>query len=385
MQPIPEEFVKMLHDLMGDEADQLIVALSEAPVTSVRLNKRKPGAEFADSEPVAWCKSGLYLKERPEFIFDPLLHAGAYYVQEASSMIYETVVRELLEKYLLLNRIKEGKSLKVLDLCAAPGGKATAIINAIPDGSEVTANEYSRKRVEALKENIERWGYPNVKITNRDSSYYAEQGENYDIVAVDAPCSGEGMMRKEEIARKQWCPELVDQCASLQKEIIRNAEKALRPGGFLIYSTCTFNRCENEENAEFIANELGLEPIDLGFSEDWGIQKGFSTDLPVLRFMPHKTKGEGLFLSVFRKPGELIMDKTPYNPRTGEMVLKYPEVDVDKETAIKYLKRESITLPPEAPKGMVTITYRNLPLGPAKNIGSRANNLYPKNRRILKR
>lgn len=385
MTDIPNDFKIMLRDLMGHEASLLIKALEQPPVTSVRLNLRKPGAEFPDAEPVPWCKSGFYLNERPEFIFDPLLHAGAYYVQDASSMIYETVIEKLLP--LLHNQNgHNSNTIRMLDLCAAPGGKTTAMINALPEGSEVIANEFSTKRVGALRENLEKWGYRNVIVTNKDTSFYAQQKEDFDIVAVDAPCSGEGMMRKEDVARSQWSPQLIEQCATLQKKILSNAEKAIKPGGFLIYSTCTFNRCENEDNAQFIADELGMEPIDLNLPKEWNIARGIETGLPIYRFLPHRTKGEGLFLAVFRKPGEWLPSKKRLISSNLEFPSdNYPRVDVDKDTAIAYLRRESIVLPPEAPKGMVIITYKSLPLGPAKNIGSRANNLYPKNRRILKR
>ena len=380
---LPQGFKEMLNRLMGEEAQELIEALNQPPATSVRLNKRKPGAEFMETQPVAWCQSGLYLKERPEFIFDPLLHAGAYYVQDASSMIYETVASRLLELF-QAEAHDDTPYLKILDLCAAPGGKTTAIINALPDGSDVVTNEYSAKRVGALKENIDKWGYPNVKVANKDSAFYGAQGESYDIVAVDAPCSGEGMMRKEEMARKQWSLGLVDNCASLQKEILGNAVKALKPGGFLIYSTCTFNREENEKNAQYINETLGLTPVDMHFPAEWGIPGGIDTRLPVYRFMPHKTKGEGLFLAVFRKPGVWTGFRKPLRNNT-ETTPCSPLINVDKATALAYLRRESIVLPPDTPKGIVTIAYKDLPLGEAKNIGSRANNLYPKNRRILKR
>ena len=386
MKELPKNFIEMLHDLLGDEASDLIKALDLPPVTSVRLNKRKPGAEFPNATPVPWCSSGLYLNERPEFILDPLLHAGAYYVQDASSMIYQTVIERLLP-YFLRQSSYSSAHFSILDLCAAPGGKTTAMINALPDGCKITANEYSPKRVNALKENLAKWGYPGVTVTNRDTKYYTSQGETFDIVAVDAPCSGEGMMRKEEVARTQWSPQLVEQCSTLQREILLNAVEALKPGGFLIYSTCTFNRKENEENAEYIAQQLGLSPINLNLPEEWGISKGIDTQLPVYRFMPHKTKGEGLFLAVFQKKGEWIPSRPNHNLNHGEKGEDedYPHVEVDKTTALAYLRRESIKLPEDAPKGMVTITYKGLPLGPAKNIGSRANNLYPKNWRILKR
>ena len=381
-QELPIDFINMLHDLLGDEASDLIMALEKEPQTSVRLNKRKPGAEFPEATPVNWCESGFYLKDRPEFIFDPLLHAGAYYVQDASSMIYETVVSKLI-KIFNSQDSTVNSYFRVLDLCASPGGKTTAMINALPDESTVVANEYSPKRVGALSETLAKWGFPNVDITNKDSSFFARQGENFDIVAVDAPCSGEGMMRKEEMARQQWTLKLVEQCSELQKEILQNAIQALKPGGFLIYSTCTFNRSENEENAEFIMHELGLEPINLNFPKEWDIPGGINTHLPVYRFMPHKTKGEGLFLCVFRKSGKWEQSKKTFRIKNTNP--DYPTVEVDKNTALSYLRRESIILPSDTPKGFVTITYKGLPLGPAKNIGSRANNLYPKNWRILKR
>lgn len=377
---LPEAFKNMIKELLGEgEGNLLLTSLDDEPVTAVRLNKRKPGAIFENTSPVKWCDSGFYLKERPEFIFDPLLHAGAYYVQDASSMIYETVMKKIVCE---LASVNGDTKLRVLDLCAAPGGKTTAMINALPDGCEITANEYSRKRIGALQENMERWGYPNVKVTNKDSYYYAGLKQNFDVVAVDAPCSGEGMMRKEEAARSQWSEELVNQCSVLQKEILENAVEALKPGGFLIYSTCTFNRTENEENADFIFKELGLHPYDLKFPKEWGIPEGIETNLPVYRFMPHKTKGEGLFLSVFRKPGDWIPSEIS-DPLKKRADIN-PIIEVDKAAAIKYLRGESLILPPDAPKGIVTISYMGYPLGEAKNIGSRANNLYPKNRRILK-
>lgn len=388
MKELPKDFIDMLHDLLQDEADELIESLNQPPITSVRLNKRKPGAEFDNVNPVPWCPSGLYLKERPEFILDPLLHAGAYYVQDASSMVYETVIKTLLSSDFTSEQFKNA-NLDILDLCAAPGGKTTAMINALNDECHITANDYSQKRIPALKENLAKWGYPDITITNKDSSFFSAQSQSYDIIAVDAPCSGEGMMRKEEMARSQWSWDLVNQCATLQREILKNSMNALKPGGFLIYSTCTFNRKENEENAEFINKDLGLKPINLNFPKEWGIPGGIDTDLPVYRFMPHKTRGEGLFLSVFQKPGIWEETKTRIKNKNlkkeGPELKEQPKVEVDLQTALSYLRREAIQLPDGSPLGLVTITYKGLALGPAKNIGSRANNLYPKNWRILKR
>lgn len=391
---LPYGFIEMSERLLGEEAGAFLEAMRRDPVVSVRLNSRKPGADFNGARRVKWCDKGFYLPERPSFTLDPLLHAGAYYVQDASSMIYYPTVHALLPHL--------GQApVRVLDLCAAPGGKTTAIIDALPDGSRVTANEYVGKRAGVLRENITKWGYPLASVTNRDSAWFASTGQTFDIVAVDAPCSGEGMMRKERKAVEQWSEELTAGCASLQREILANAASAVAPGGFLIYSTCTFNRKENEENAEFAAGELGLEPFDPAFPEEWGIPRGIGTELPVYRFMPHKTEGEGLFLAVFRKPGDFEPPRLPVMPAKKVMASPVPEMadilstdfdrdayplaELDERQALAYLRRESITLSPDVPKGIVVVTYKGLPLGPVKNIGSRANNLYPKNWRILMR
>ncbi|MBD5358562.1 MAG: hypothetical protein HDR88_16510 [Bacteroides sp.] len=413
---LPSGFIEMARTLLGNDADDFLNAITSSPVCSVRINSRKPGAHFDDAIPVKWCKTGFYLPSRPVFTLDPLLHAGAYYVQDASSMIYREVASRILNT---LSTSGEPQPVCILDMCAAPGGKTTAMIDALPDGSKVIANEYVAKRAAILRENLAKWGFPDTTVLNKDSSFFKTAGYEFDIIAVDAPCSGEGMMRKDPDAVAQWSPQLIENCARLQKDILANAVQALKPGGFLIYSTCTFNRIENEENAEYICSELNLEPFDLAFPEEWGIPHGISTSLPVYRFMPHKTEGEGLFLAVFRKPGEwipphltrksasLINRKTvPTKPKKAGSALhkgktpneevpeieeilsvefdknRFPEAPLTKEQALAYLRRESITLPPDIPKGIVITTFNGLPLGAAKNIGSRANNLYPKNWRI---
>lgn len=399
MRELPEKFKEKMRSILGCEADSLFEALDDEAVTGVRLNKRKSGAEFSDGIPVDWCQSGYYLSERPEFIFDPLFHAGAYYVQDPSSMIYETLVENLSKK--LLAEFP-GAVLRVLDLCAAPGGKTTAMINGLPEGTEVTANEYSPKRVGALRENLVRWGYPKVMVTNRDSAFFAEGGEKYDIIAVDAPCSGEGMMRKDEFAREQWSTELVEKCSALQKDILKNAMKALKSGGFLVFSTCTFNKEENEENATFMVEKLGLEPYDPCFPEEWHISGGINTELPVYRFMPHRTRGEGLFLSVMKKPGEwkpspyfkmrlkeerkTKTDVPDYEEimQCGNLLPEIPKLELSLPDAQSYLRREALRTSDEVPKGPVIVTYKGLHLGAAKNVGTRLNNLYPKHLRILK-
>lgn len=407
-----EEFVRSLESLPGLDVSAFLKAMSEPPSVSIRLNRRKwedaGTLGYAGPGPVAWCASGFYLAERPSFTINPLLHAGAFYVQDASSMIYETIVRTLVDSEAFQS------PPMVLDLCAAPGGKTTAMINALPDGSHVVANELMPKRASVLRENLIKWGYPRIMVTNSRPSALGQVVDGFDLMAVDAPCSGEGMMRKDPEARAQWSPGLVRSCAALQREILADALPALKPGGYLIYSTCTFNRTENEEQAEWLLNEQCLEPVDLDFPSGWGIGTAIGSDLPVLRFMPHLTRGEGLTAIVMRKPGvpphrspaktldtvrrkaKVILDGIPHVSLKGKVEVPasewclstdfprnaYPEVELDLDRALSYLRHEPLRLDAEVPRGFVTVSFRGLPLGFVKNIGARANNLYPAEWRI---
>ena len=233
---LPEEFLTQIKDLLGDnEANLLAEALEQEPSVAIRTNTRKPCTlpQWADAgHKVAWSINGRYLDERPQFTFTPQLHAGGFYVQDASSMIHE----------LILKQIAPERSICYLDLCAAPGGKTTAAINMLAEGSLVVANEYVPMRSQILKENIQKWGYPNVIVTNSSVERLCKTPGLYDIIAIDAPCSGEGMMRKDEEARRQWSKSLVSECAALQWQIVCDSWDTLKQDGYLIYSTCTFNR-----------------------------------------------------------------------------------------------------------------------------------------------
>ncbi len=386
---LPLRFRELVMDSRLPEPDMLLRSLEEEPVTSLKINRRKISPGMVDAlgyghlEPVEWCDSGFYISQRPKFTLNPLLHAGVFYVQEAASMIYEPIVRGLMPL------LPEGP---VLDLCAAPGGKTTSIINAIDTGRMVVANEFDPKRANILAENIQKWGYPHVMVTNSPTSAYASVGEAFALVGVDAPCSGEGMMRKEPMARTQWSEGLVAQCAALQRRILTDAVEALMPGGFLIYSTCTFNQLENEDNLKWLIDEFGLGAVTPPIDDNLHIPSRIAGENPALRFLPHLTKSEGLFVAVLTKPGNP-------SPKNREKIKKqisnkcrvlvdgiadsdYPRVDIDLETALKYLRHESIILPPDSPLGTVTVTFQGFPLGKVKNIGSRANNLYPKEWRI---
>lgn len=294
---LPEGFKALISSEIGqDRAEILFSALCGQPETSVRINRRKRPEQplYPGQTRVPWCASGHYLPERPSFTHNPLLHAGAFYVQDASSMAYEDIVYSLI-----------GDSpIAACDLCAAPGGKTTAILNALPDGSVMLANEFTPSRANILKENLCKYGYPDLIVTNTDTSRLSAMKGRFDLVAVDAPCSGEGMMRKEETARSQWSEGLIRQCSALQREIVGNAIEMLAPGGYLIFSTCTFNTIEDEDNAAWIADTFGLEPIDTGLAGKYGIQPQAKGEIPCLRFMPGFTRGEGLFLAVFRRSGD---------------------------------------------------------------------------------
>lgn len=296
---LPDTFKAMIADNLGQSiADVLLPALNTEPDTAIRININKsPLSQLYDGmSEMPWCSSAFYLDERPRFTSNPLLHAGVFYVQDAASTVYETIVRSLVGK----------DPVKAADLCAAPGGKTTAILNALPDGSVMLANEFVPSRANILRENLCKYGYPGVVVTNSDTSRLSAIRNYFDLIVIDAPCSGEGMMRKEEIARTQWSEGLIRQCAALQREIIDNAEEMLAPGGYLIYSTCTFNTQEDEDNAAYIAEKHGLTPVDTGLAGVAGIQPQVKGDIPCLRFMPGFTRGEGLFVSLFQKATDEI-------------------------------------------------------------------------------
>ena len=307
MAELPILFRQQMLALLPDEADALLQALQTEPSVAVRVNRRKAMPPATDN-PVAWCRSGIYLDARRQFTFDPLLHSGCYYVQDASSMFISHV----------LSQVVGNSPVAYLDLCAAPGGKTTAAIDALPDGSLVVANEIDSRRAQILRENVVKWGYPHCVVTNSDASRLGKLHEAFDIVAADMPCSGEGMMRKDDEAVAQWTPALVEQCAARQREIASDIWQALKPGGIFIYSTCTFNRAENEDMVDFLVRSLGAEPVDIVSDPSWGIHKGVDTPYPCFRFMPHLTRGEGLFMAVVRKNGEYAEKETKKDKNKGK-------------------------------------------------------------------
>lgn len=263
---LPEIFLEKLKEM---NLTQLGDALAEGePCVSVRLNvsKNVSAAEVPEiCAEVPWCRNGFYLDRRPRFTFDPLLHQGGYYVQEASSMFHSHVVSQLCKD--------SGLPLRVLDSCAAPGGKTTAAIDSLPEGSLTVANEYVPSRAAVLRENLIKWSSPFTVVTRGDTAAFRRLKNSFDMIIADVPCSGEGMMRKDPEAIAQWSEGLVSECAERQWMIISNLWPSLKPGGFLIYSTCTFNRLENEEMVSRIIEELGAESVAVDVDPEWGIDR----------------------------------------------------------------------------------------------------------------
>lgn len=266
------EFVERTRKLMGEEAyNELETALQgDAPV-SIRVNRAKclEGGEgksnhdislVADAESVPWSSMGVYLSRRPTFTFDPLFHAGCYYVQEASSMFVEQVLRTYVSEPAVM-----------LDLCAAPGGKSTHARSVLPEGSLLVANEVMRNRSQVLAENLIKWGNADVVVTNNDPADFSGLTDLFDVILTDVPCSGEGMFRKDPVAVDEWSVDNVQVCWQRQRRILADIWSALKSGGLLIYSTCTYNKEEDEENVAWIAHELGAEILEVPVSPEWGI------------------------------------------------------------------------------------------------------------------
>ncbi len=281
---LPEAFERRTKILLGDEYKELEKSLEMIPSTSVRVND-KIGYKPSDNK-VSWCESGYYLNERPLFTADPLFHAGVYYVQEASSMFLEQAVKQHFPM-----------AETVLDLCAAPGGKSTLLSQTLADSCLLVSNEIIRSRAYILAENLIKWGNPNVMVTNNEPKDFEFLEGFFDAIVIDAPCSGEGMFRKDAGAIEEWSEYNVTLCAARQREIVSSVWNVLKTDGILVYSTCTYNLEENEENVQWICNELGADILSIDLFGNNNITK---SDFGY-RFYPHKTKGEGFFISVLRK------------------------------------------------------------------------------------
>ena len=422
---IPNDFILQMQGILGDEYPEFERALRLPATTSVRVNGKVEAScleVLKDAEHVPYCGTGYTLPKRPEFTLDPMLHAGAYYVQEASSMYLEAVVRKYVN----------GR-VTALDLCAAPGGKSTHLAGLLTHDSLLVSNEIMPQRANILCENLTKWGNVNTIVTNNKPSDFGKVGSMFDLIVTDVPCSGEGMFRKEPKAVEDWSLQAVQMCAERQRSILEDVWNALKEGGLLIYSTCTFNRSEDEDNVEWIASELGAEVLE---------QK---------HFYFHNTLGEGFYIAALRKttigggkpkikPGKF--EKAPAVSaiikgaenfkfiKVGDSLLAVPSADadiyawfaanfrtlkcgtevcafkgkdeipahalavskiidadktasvnVDKATALNYLRREAIAINCDT-KGYVLVRFNGIPIGWVKNLGNRANNMYPEYWRV---
>lgn len=398
---LPVDFSALTRQMMGaSRFEQFMAAFDDEPPVSIRTNPLKwPLAPEGDTVP--WCPLGLYLDRRPNFTFDPLFHAGCYYVQEAASMFVHHVVSSL----------DTGSLTAALDLCAAPGGKSTALRAVLPADCLLLSNEPVRQRAQVLSENIQKWGHPESVVSNNYPRDIRRAGLTFDLILCDVPCSGEGMFRRDPETIGEWSLAAVKRCRDLQREIVAEAWQCLRQGGLFIYSTCTYNIYEDEENVAWMQQELGAEVVEVPIGDSWGITGSLLAEFsaPVYRFIPGITRSEGLFVAVMRKGGNgsgnvdqrrntralqglnIIFPTAPatdhrgnHNAGRGETKKdvattdNIPTAELSYDQAIGYLRRQAIVLSPEAPRGLIRVCFQGHPLGLVKNIGSRANNLYPK-------
>ncbi|MDF2192486.1 RNA methyltransferase [Paraflavitalea sp. CAU 1676] len=243
---------------------------------------------------IPWTTSGYYLSERPSFTFDPALHGGAYYVQEASSMFLEQALKQTTDLR---------KDIRVLDLCAAPGGKSSLLQSLITPGSLLISNDVIKSRAAILEENLTKWGAANTIVTNNDPAHFARLENFFDVLVIDAPCSGSGLFRRDEEAIKEWSEHNVALCSQRQRRILADSFGCLKEGGTLIYSTCSYSKEEDEDILDWLMQEFELESLPLQTDPAWGIVETTSSvsQATGYRFFPDQVKGEGLFLACFRK------------------------------------------------------------------------------------
>lgn len=439
----PSGFIQQIQNASGfDEGPFLLAHETPAPV-SIRLNPNKK-TNMQHGENVPWCSNAYYLPVRPAFVFDPLFHAGAYYVQEASSMF---------TGYLFSTYADKTKSLKILDLCAAPGGKSTLIAGLMNEHSLLVSNEVIKSRARILKENIDKWGNPNVVVSNNDPRDFSALTNFFDVIIIDAPCSGSGLFRKEPDAKNEWSEENVLHCSKRQSRILEDVIPALKQNGLLIYATCSYSEAENEQIVMQLITK-GFQPlINKKLPSDFG---NIVTNEYGYRFYPDKIKGEGFFVSILQKTESDNQDEQAFNKKTEPLTtsetaiispyLKAPEelffykhkniiycipevikpaimalgnlyliksgiaigeikhnelipdhelalstligeniprVELDEPTAIAYLRKNTIQIDTEI-KGWCLVTYQQLPLGWIKVIPGRINNYYPVELRIRK-
>lgn len=446
MKQLPEALLKELESVEGFDKASFIEAHQHEAATSIRLNpNKKAHLTFTDINSVLWCKNGIYLAKRPVFTLDPHFHAGAYYVQEASSMFLEHVMHCLFP---------EPKELRILDLCAAPGGKSTLLASLIDENSLLISNEVIRTRATILEENCVRWGYTNNWVTSNDPKDFNKLEGYFDCIVIDAPCSGSGLFRKDEYALTNWSEDNVNLCAARQKRIIADVWNCLKENGIIIYATCSYSPQEDEEILDWTANELSCESISIPLQKEWNITTTYSPNKKIegYRFFPNKLQGEGFFISAIRKKEVSAITKYPKTklasadklasqattllkendwffiegkediiainrnhaadyylltqhlyfrkaglrlgtPKNNDWIPHHDlalsihknkhikTIEVSKENALRFLKKEELQ-DISLDKGWYLVNYDGLSLGWIKSLGNRINNYLPKNWRI---
>lgn len=328
----PSAFLQRMKNYLVSDFDEFISALDRNAPTSVRINPFKPVSKFDTQEIVSWCANGYYLQERPSFTFDPLFHAGTYYVQEASSMFVEEIWNEL--------HLKD-KTLRVLDMCAAPGGKSTHLVSLMNKDSLLVSNEVIPNRNKILRENITKWGTANVIVTQNKPEDFADLINFFDVILVDAPCSGEGMFRKDKTAVEEWSEKNVSVCAARQTEILNHAVSCLKPGGFLIYSTCTFAPEEDDLQIEKCIKQLAIDSWQLAAKQDGIVSTKYG-----VQFFPHKVKGEGFYIAVLQNQGSSPYSISPVKNtgKTSEILSHYLQ---NAQNFVEYKKNDRLYAIPQ--------------------------------------
>jgi 16S rRNA C967 or C1407 C5-methylase (RsmB/RsmF family)/NOL1/NOP2/fmu family ribosome biogenesis protein len=300
---LPDAFVQLLEQNYPLDKDALVNTIEQGDtVTAIRHHKKCIPAHIDD--PVSWCTHAAYLSERPTFTLDPLFHAGAYYVQEASSMFLYHVLK---------SQVKDRK-INILDLCAAPGGKSTAILDFLDGEGMLVCNEVIKSRVKILEENIIKWGYNNAVVTQNDPQDFKNLPQFFDVIVIDAPCSGEGLFRRDHKAIAEWSIDAVEHCTLRQKRIFEDVLPSLKPGGLLIYSTCTYNEKENMQNVAHLQEKHNMTSEPIPMDASWGIKELVDDRKYGYQFMPHLVRGEGFFISALKKADDI----EPFNRWAGK-------------------------------------------------------------------
>lgn len=289
---LPASFENRMNSILGPEFPAFSQSLSASIRHSIRINPKK-ALSVTDPNRVPTCETGYYLQKRPVYTLDPLFHAGNYYVQESSSMFLEQFLSQTGKKF-----------LRVLDLCAAPGGKSTHLSALLSEVSLLVSNEVIHSRALILAENLKKWGNPNVIVTCCDPRDFSRLPGFFDLIVVDAPCSGEGLFRRDPSAIDEWSDANAAHCAQRQRRILADVWPALAEDGMLVYSTCTFNLAENEENISWLCETMLTEPVKLQIEEDWGVVTTEAAGNPCYRFYPHRVGGEGFFTAAVTKKEE---------------------------------------------------------------------------------